>query len=80
MQQPVFERQRLAERRALRAQPPEIGRMLGIAGDAGAAAARPGSPTCRNRPRNMGRSCLTTRSGVGCIARVNGVILGGFIP
>ena len=33
MQQPVVERQRLAERRALGAQPAEIGGMVGIAGD-----------------------------------------------
>ena len=33
MQQSIIERQRLAECRAFRAQPPEIGGMLGIAGD-----------------------------------------------
>ncbi len=39
MQQRGFETECLAKRRALRAQPPEIGRMIRIAGDRRAAAA-----------------------------------------
>ena len=43
MEQPRLQRQRLAQRRALRAKPAEIGGMLGIARDGGAAhAVRPG--------------------------------------
>ena len=55
MEQPVLQPERLGERRALRAQPPEIGRMVGVAADARPRRPRRPSPARRNPPRNRGR-------------------------
>ena len=57
MQQAVVERQRLAERRALGAEPAEIGGMVGIAGDRRAAVAVGRARARRSRRRNRGRWC-----------------------
>ena len=61
IEQPVLKAERLAERRALRAQPAEIGGMLGIARYRRAAPARPASPARRSRRRNRRRWCVMAR-------------------
>ena len=57
IEQPVLEAQRLAERRALRAQPPEIGGMLADRPRSPLRRCRPASPTRRSRRRNRDRWC-----------------------
>ena len=62
MQQAVVERQRLAERRALRAEPAEVGGMLRIALDVDAPSALRRRERRRSRRRSRGRSCASRRS------------------